>query len=1432
MKRKVTGLGYLILVAGIVASLVLSSAASQNESGSGPPAEFTIKSYREIPGITDDEIHAIEAFKKAGRRFSYASLATTETYRQSHGIYTGFTVKFSELLSNLLGIPFDLHVLEWDKLINGINSKYYDFTGELTPTPEREGQYGMTYPIVERALVAFSLAGSARIEHENDLGGKRVGFLADAITAQTITESYPSLNFVHVSVSSTQDAIEKLQAGVIDAFVNEAPSSVVFAGSNFSRSKELFSMVYTPISLTTANPELKPIISVIDKFILSGGFNKIHELYISENNEYNKYAFNASLTAEEAEYLRNLSGAGAKVPVAFESQLYPISFYNKQDEEYQGIAQDLLDEISTLTGIVFDIVTDESSSWSRIFEMLQTGEVALVSELLHTKDRVGKFLFSDRPYATCHYALLSKLDYPNLERYQVPFANVGVVTDTAPAAVFEDYFPNHKNVKHYQHHADALDALERGEVDLLMASEYQLLDFIHYREKPGYKINRQMSVPLYESYFGFNVNETFLHSIFNKAIKQIDVSSIEKKWISRSFDYQKVIAAAREQEANQRFIIASWFAVALFIALVTMLAFIVRYIAAKETAEEQRLFIIEEHKRLQTVLDMLPVGVIIMRTGNEAPLYTNKAIARIFKGEFEKQVAGQTSNKFLPDFQPDGRKSIDAFNEYVQQATPIVEIQCLKVDGEPFIARFTTCRINYQGELCSLGIVEDVTAEKDYQQKLQDIAQKEYEANQAKSDFLAKMSHEIRTPMNAILGMSELALRENMSDVAYEHLFTVKQAGIHLLAIINDVLDFSKIETGKMELIPAEYSFSSLVNDVINIIRVRLFDTQVRFVVNVDSHIPNSLIGDVTRIRQVLINILGNAVKYTDKGFVSLSVHGDVTDDGIVMLSMVVKDSGRGIKKEDLRSLFSEYMQIEVEKNKGIEGIGLGLAISLSLVKAMDGHITVDSEYGKGSTFTVTLPQRINKPDKFALVESMENMRIILYERRVVYSDSIKKSLGDLGVPYMPVTNELELCEEMPVESYPFIFVACELFNKNREHILQAVGRSRLVLLAEFGEAISEGNWSVLGLPAHALSIANILNGVAEDDLYSANAKPVAQFSAPNAKILVVDDISTNLKVAEGLLKPYGMAIDLCKSGMEAITAVKKKEYDLVFMDHRMPDMDGVETTKRIRALSAENSHYATLPIIALTANAVSGVKDVFLESGFNDYLSKPIDTGKLYTVLEKWLRGKHGERKAEAVQCSGGELDAGIHIEGIDTAKGLRHLGGQMEFYVEILELFCDDGQERIEAIRACLDTGNLKTYTTHVHALKSAAANIGACKLSDAARDLEMAGGREDTSYIEAHNEKFLTMLEKLLGDIKSALPSQKEGNQIDMDSFTEELIKLKHALEMLDARSITLVMDNLKGSAPEQHAEAVRSIARNILMSEYDEAVACIEATLQKI
>ena len=367
-----------------------------------------------------------------------------------------------------------------------------------------------------------------------------------------------------------------------------------------------------------------------------------------------------------------------------------------------------------------------------------------------------------------------------------------------------------------------------------------------------------------------------------------------------------------------------------------------------------------------------------------------------------------------------------------------------------------------------------------------------------KSEFLARMSHEIRTPMNAILGMSELALREQTLESTREHIFTIKKSGTNLLSIINDILDFAKIESGKLEIIPTDYLFSSLIGDVTNIIKIKMLESRLEFRMDIDNQIPTALFGDEARIRQVVLNILNNAIKYTSVGFVSLTARGVLVDADNLVLTIEVADSGRGIKEEDIAVLFKDFTQFDQEKNKGIEGTGLGLAITQNLVTAMGGNISVRSEYGKGSTFTIALPQGISHKETF-------------------------------------------------------------------------------------------------------------------DD-----EKTALLFEAPNVRVLVVDDVMINRTVAKGLLSMYEIQVHLCASGEEAIETVQTEEYDIVFMDHMMPGMDGIETTAAIRNLEGER--FQKLPIVALTANAIAGVEEMFLMHGFNDYLSKPINTRKLNAILVKWI--------------------------------------------------------------------------------------------------------------------------------------------------------------------------------------------------------------------
>jgi len=586
-----------------------------------------------------------------------------------------------------------------------------------------------------------------------------------------------------------------------------------------------------------------------------------------------------------------------------------------------------------------------------------------------------------------------------------------------------------------------------------------------------------------------------------------------------------------------------------------------------------------------------------------------------------------------PEYQPCGMRSKEKIVVLLAQAlrdgSSRSEWMHLTAEGDELPVEIFLVRLMRQGKYILVGYNHDLRQVKRAMAEVQraeiavEMQKREVaeEKNRAKSEFLAKMSHEIRTPMNAIIGMAELALRDDKMSVAREHILTVKQAGTNLLSIINDILDLSKVEQGKLEIVPTNYHLSSMLNDVISIIRMKIVDLHLLFAVNVDSDMPNSLYGDGARIRQVLLNLLGNAIKYTDSGgFVALHVRGEAIREDMMSIVIDVEDSGRGIKEEDIGGLFDEYTQFDRERNKNTDGVGLGLAIARHIVKAMGGEISVRSQYGKGSTFTVAFSQEVRFGRPLARVENPGDHRVLVYEKRDIYARSLVFALDGLGVDSTTVSDDAELLERLAEGKHSFAFVSFDLYRKNRNVIMGMDTKTSIVVLTEFGETVSEKNLTVLVMPVYSLLVANVLNMVQEGFSYHGNTGFTVRFTAPDANILIVDDVLTNLKVTKGLLLPYGTQVSLCKSGETALSAMRANRYDIVLMDHMMPDMDGVETTKRIRELGETDSYFANVPIVALTANAVSGMREFFLENGFNDFMSKPVDVVKLDSVLENWI--------------------------------------------------------------------------------------------------------------------------------------------------------------------------------------------------------------------
>ena len=483
-------------------------------------------------------------------------------------------------------------------------------------------------------------------------------------------------------------------------------------------------------------------------------------------------------------------------------------------------------------------------------------------------------------------------------------------------------------------------------------------------------------------------------------------------------------------------------------------------------------------------------------------------------------------------------------------------------------------------------------------------------ASRAKSEFLANMSHEIRTPISAILGITDLALR-NPHDIGIsEKLKNIKTAGNQLLSIINDILDFSKIEAGAIELVDEKYDIQSLIDDVVTMIHVRIDDKPLDFIVDDDPRLPKELIGDPTRIKQVAINILTNAVKFAKEGHILFSVSSKLSEkEGYVTLSFTVEDTGIGIRKKDLPMLFDNFSQLDTRKNRSVEGTGLGLAISKNLVELMDGEIHVDSTYGKGSCFSFYIEQKTGDYSPKETSPQLDGIRVGIFGLGSLKAHVLLHKLIKMKVSCEVITSPTN------ITNFTHVFFDHDLLDK-----LSGIPFDGKLIALFRGNVIPPGNtpdMEIVSTPLTNSAIFNLLGNVQHesDDGTSHTGR---MLSLRDVRVLVVDDIDINLIIAKETLNLYEISVDTAESAMEAIEMIKATDYDIVFMDHMMPEIDGVDATNMIRKLGGEK--YKKLPIVALTANVVGDARDNLLENGLSDFLSKPLELEEVERVFRKWI--------------------------------------------------------------------------------------------------------------------------------------------------------------------------------------------------------------------
>jgi len=1489
----------------------LSNCGDQTRNQSNGLSFFT--SYRDIPGVTADEIEAIEMLRNQTEYFVYGMPLSIEAFNNENGEIRGFSAMVCEWLTGLFGIPFKPEIYKWQDLLSGLEDGRISFSGELSITDERLKDYSMTGALISRPVKYFFLSGN---RHPVEIANERrvrCGFINGAATINVVVAKLAPDTYDVVLLDDFSYVYNALMNGEIDVFYYSGSAEVNFIEYNDVVTNNFYPLLRMPVSLATQDEALKSIISVIDKALQNNATRYLTEMYNQGYQEYTKYKLFSQFSDDELAFINS----NPIIKFSAEHDNYPTSFYDDRIDQWTGIGIDMLKEIDALTGLKFSIANDQNADYPQLIKMLDNGETAFHIELVRFEEQEGKYIWPASSYNIDFPALISKMEHRSINIHEIYSMRVGLTKDSAHSEMFHIWFPNHNLVTEYESQIDTFDALMRGDVDMVMRSYSGLLYLTHYLERPGYKINYMFDYP-YPCTFGFNKDQNVLCSIVDKTLGIIDRQSITNQWLTKTYDFRSKLAEAQIPWSIGTSVL--FFSV---LALVAVM-FIKNRIASRElemliTKRTNELAL--QTATLSTLFDSIP-DLIYTKDKDMQFIHCNKSLLEHF-GLKKEDVIGKKDivNMWMTFELSENNREIEkkVFDEGKQY---VVEEHIPRIDGLSPLFETIKIPLIVDGEAVGvLGIARDITKRKEMEQKMLS----NYEYSKKLSDALAEITKSptisagvIKDAASVVAQIGCVALNVHrvgiwryseslnaLESTAFFDVFSGENSAQENYCL-NHRQEYIKLLKSERVIVMNNIDECMLVSTAFN-----EYD-HLCAAIDAPVRIDGKLVG-VVSVEQ------WRCEAYVDKRDWMIEEQSFVSSLADLM-ALAISGSERRKAREaaetanQTKSSFLANMSHEIrtpmnailgvteiliqhEKlpNEVEEGLGriysscdllLGIINDiLDFSKIEAGKMDImPAQYKVASMINDSVQLNMmrieSKPISFELkVDENVPAKLIGDELRIKqilnnllsnafkYTDAGKVTMS-VGyevislINYLPdhsingqvrwlfpdkegVTLLLKIQDSghgMSKDELDKIFDDYSRFNREKNSAVEGTGlglaiTQRLVNLmggvmhVESEEGV--GSSFTVRLPQETVDIdvlgKEVTANLRKFRMIYLDQKKRSQLvrdMMPYGKVLIVDDVETNLYVAVGLMKLYKLQIDTAMSGQEAIDKIKSgKEYDIIFMDHMMPEMDGIEALHIIRSLGYKP------PIVALTANAVAGQADVFLEKGFDEFISKPIDIRQLDSILNKRIRDKQPHEVIEAARKKNEEMKAaGTEASQVDSLL-LESFVRDVRKTLLLLEEMCINHEYDTPDTKWYEQDDTLRKFTIIVHGIKSSLWNIGEIELSELAYKMEIGGREHNTHLVQSSAPGFINQLRGLLEKIETEQNEQRNSGGADED---EESIRNKFSgicerAGDYDRKGALEIISGIKNCGKETR-DILEKINGFIIHSEFEEAIKIADAYLK--